>query len=144
MEDTVGLGLLTLNNQIRRYLDHHSHKQEIDQITGTNAWIIFFLSDHQDQDVFQRDLEKHFHVTRSTVSKVLQLMEEKGFIKRESVTHDARLKKLSLTQKSMEILKMVRQDQQELEKRLIRGFTQEELDVLRAYLRRLKENMQNN
>ena len=42
---------------------------------------------------FQKDIEQRFAVGRSTVTNLIQLMEKKGFVKRESVKQDARLKK---------------------------------------------------
>ena len=32
--------------------------------------------------VFQRDIEREFSITRSTVTNILQLMERKGYIQR--------------------------------------------------------------
>ena len=49
------------------------------------------------QDLFQRDLEATLDVRRSTISSVLGLLEKKGYVRRESVCSDARLKKLALT-----------------------------------------------
>ena len=37
-------------------------------------------------------------ITRSTVTNILQLMERKGYIERQSVPQDARLKRLILTE----------------------------------------------
>lgn len=49
------------------------------------------------QDLFQKDLEATLDVRRSTISSVLGLLEKKGYVRRESVCSDARLKKLTLT-----------------------------------------------
>ena len=54
---------------------------------------IYFMK----RDVYQRDLENHFELRRSTVSSSLSVLEKKGLIKRLPVSHDARLKKLVLT-----------------------------------------------
>ena len=35
--------------------------------------------------MFQRDIEREFSITRSTVTNILQLMERKGYIERRSV-----------------------------------------------------------
>lgn len=42
--------------------------------------------------IFQKDLETEFCIGRSTVTNILNLMEKKGFVRRESVSYDARLK----------------------------------------------------
>ncbi len=51
--------------------------------------------------VFQRDIEREFSITRSTVTNILQLMERKGYIQRQSVPQDARLKQLVLTEEGV-------------------------------------------
>ena len=49
----------------------------------------------------QRDIEREFSITRSTVTNILQLMERKGYIQRQSVPQDARLKQLVLTEEGI-------------------------------------------
>ncbi len=51
--------------------------------------------------MFQRDIEREFSITRSTVTNILQLMERKGYIERRSVPQDARLKQLVLTEEGI-------------------------------------------
>ncbi len=141
MEESIGLELRALNNLIRRYFDYSSHKKEIEQITGNNGWIIGYLSARRNQDVFQKDLEEHFTITRSTTSKVLSLMEKKGLIQRLSVPEDGRLKKIVLTPKALELSDMMKKDGEQMEALLIKGFHPAELDQLHLYLQRMKDNI---
>lgn len=131
----------SLSNMIRRFFDFSSHKKEVDTITGNNGWIIGYLSANAERDIFQKDIESHFTITRSTASKVLRLMEEKGLIQRKPVAHDARLKKIILTDKALGIRSLMREDTERLEHTLIQGFTKEELQTLYSYIQRMKENM---
>lgn len=66
------------------------------------GWIIEYLYRHRDEPVFQRDIEREFSITRSTVTNILQLMERKGYIQRLSVPQDARLKQLVLTEEGIQ------------------------------------------
>lgn len=141
METQIGLELRRLNNLTRRYVDNHTNKKVVDSITGTNGWVISYLAEHDGQDVFQRDLEMHFDITRSTASKVINLMVQKGLVRRECVPQDARLKKLVLTQKAREVSAMMAADRDAVEARLTRGFTLEETDLLYSFLLRMKQNM---
>jgi DNA-binding MarR family transcriptional regulator len=106
-----------------------------------NSWIIGFLSENADRDIYQKDFEKAFSITRSTASKVLIRMEQKGLIERKSVSHDARLKKIVLTRKAWELSDLMKQDLIEMEQTLTKGFTDEESDQLLSYIRRMKENV---
>ena len=146
MEENTGLGirLRKLNNAIRRYLDHNSEiMRELDNLTCSNKWIIGYLFDAEEEgrDVFQRDLEQNFGITRSTVSKVLSLLEKKELIKRESVSHDARLRKLVLTEKSCELGTEMRREAEEMERRLRSGFSPEEIALMCSFIQRMQDNL---
>lgn len=140
----IGVRLRMLNNAVRRYIDRTSNiKKELDNITCSNGWIFGYLSDEEKQgrDVFQRDLENEFGITRSTASKVLILLEKKGLIRRESVSHDARLKKIKLTERARELGCQMQEDGCRIEACLTRGFTAEELETLNCFLDRLQQNI---
>lgn len=91
--------------------------------------------------MFQRDLEKKFGITRSTASKVVNLMVQKELIVREKVPGDARLKKLKLTDRSREMLGMMDEEFRELEKTLSNGFSDKELAQFFDYIHRMQNNI---
>lgn len=88
-----------VDNLIFRRLNQFSRANGVEQTTPMHGWIIEYLYRHRDAAVFQRDIEREFSITRSTVTNILQLMERKGYITRRSVEQDARLKQLVLTEK---------------------------------------------
>lgn len=137
----IGMELRSLNNLIRRYFEFSSHRKEIETITGNNGWIIGFLSENEGREIYQKDLEDHFTITRSTASKVLSLMERKHLIQRQAVAQDARLKKIVLTEKAKKIAGLMCMDAERMERTLLRGFTGEEVETLYSYLERMKKNI---
>lgn len=134
--------LRCLNNLIMRYMENSPVKKKMDQITGMNGWIIGYIASHPDENIYQKDFEKRFSITRSTASKVLTLMEKKGLVIRQSVPQDARLKKIVLTPKALEVHEMVQQDAAHFEGVLTKDFSKEEFELLLSYLERMKKNMQ--
>lgn len=138
----IGRELLRLNNVIRRYFcKNNCTGKNKDEVTGTNLRIIRFLKANEDRDVYQKDVEKEFGITRSTASRVLMLMEEKGLVQRLSVEQDARLKKLILTEKSAMLGEKMRIVGEQADARLMEGFTEEEQNQLYAFIDRMVENM---
>lgn len=140
-KNAIGMQLRRLNNQIMRNIENSPVKKRVDSITGTNGWIISYLADHAEQDIYQKDLEKRFGITRSTASKAMTSMEQKGLIVRQGVPQDARLKKIVLTQKAIEINEMVHKDVVQLEQNLTRGFTKAEISAMLDYLERMQDNL---
>ena len=94
----VGAEVKMISNMIHRRLIAGQVFEE-DQLTASNGWILGYLAHNEDREVYQRELEEKFRIRRATVSKTLGLMEQKGLIERVPVEHDARLKRLLLTEK---------------------------------------------
>ena len=138
----IGRELHRLDNVIRRFMCKNScGSKGHDEVTGTNLRIIRFLSANQHRDIYQKDVEKEFGITRSTASRVLVLMEEKNLVKRLSVDHDARLKKLILTEKSSKLGEEMRLMGEKTDMRLMEGFTEEEKNLLYSFIDRMIENV---
>lgn len=137
----VGKELHSVGNMIKRQVDNLGSIRYADQLTGTNGWIIAYLYHHQDQDIFQKDIEETFEITRSTASKVITLMEKKGMIIRTSVPHDARLKKLTLTPLALETQASITKDIQQFEKQLINGLSDQEISTMLHCLEQIKKNL---
>ena len=91
--------LRRVNNLIFRRIGQISRANGVEAVTPMHGWIMEYLYRNSDTPVFQRDIEREFSITRSTVTNILQLMERKGYIARQSVAQDARLKQLVLTEK---------------------------------------------
>ncbi len=132
----------SLSRRIHRFIENSPNKKKFDSVTGTNGWIIAYISCNKDRDVFQKDIEKAFDVTRSTASKVIDLMEKKGLVERQRVEQDARLRKLVLTQKAQKLAELFEDDRDILEQTLTVGFTEEEINTLFDYIARMKNNLE--
>lgn len=141
-QKSIGMEIRSLTNLITRYIENSSHFQYAQRITGINGWIIVYLHKNKNRDIFQRDLEEKFTVTRSTISRVLKIMEQKGLVERQNVDSDARLKKLILTKKAQDIHQSIVEDLRDVEKKLVKDFSQEEKKELFSYLKRMKNNME--
>mgnify|MGYP005751021819 CR=1 FL=1 len=83
--------LRRVNNLIFRKIGQFSRTNGVEAVTPMHGWIMEYLYRNSDTPVFQRDIEREFSITRSTVTNILQLMERKGYIARQSVEQDAML-----------------------------------------------------
>lgn len=134
-EIRIGKEIITLSNKIQRSIG-----KEVSQynITSIQARIIGFIHRESDKrNIFQRDIEEEFDIRRSSVTSVLQLMEKNGYIIRESVCEDARLKKLVLTEKGSEIQKRVCDSINNFEKTLRAELKDDEMDIFTNLIHRL-------
>ena len=138
----ISLELKSLNRGIHRYLENlRCEKENLRTLSVTNCMIIGFLARNQGREIYQKDIEKKFGITRSTASKVIKLMEEKQFVRRQKVPGDARLRKLELTEKSLLISEVMAADAEKTEDQLLSGFSEDEKNTLAEYLERMKNNI---
>ena len=136
----LSMDLRALTRGIDRYLGETMPPSAYNA-TGGNAHIIMFLARNRDRDVYQHTIEQKFCITRSTASRVLALMEKKGMIVRESVAHDARLKKIVLTDQADAIVNDLRRSGADMERRLVAGLSEEELETLASCIARMRANL---
>ncbi len=133
-----------VDNLIKRSIDKRMKENGLDVLTSGNGRIIGYLYDRRGEDVFQKDFEACFGITRSTASKVIQLMVEKGYIIRERVPSDARLKKLVLTKQAEDVAQWIREDHRKMEENFLQGFSKEEIEHFYGYLHRIQSNLKRN
>lgn len=139
---TIEFELRVLNNMIHRQIIASDNIKRVDELTGATGWLIGYLIHNRDRDIFQKDIEKEFSIRRSTASKALSIMEDKGLIRRESVDYDARLKKLVLTDRAIELNKLIEADIIEIDKKMTADLTDEEINTFIATIQKIKKNLE--
>ena len=130
-KDHIGFELRGIQNLISEIMKADREQDSI-CVTQLQHWIIRYLDEHRDQDVFQKDLEEAFQSSRAT----------KGLSERKAVQHDARLKKLNLTESSEEFTRRARQNVERMEALLRKGMMKEEEQVFMETLRRIHHNLE--
>ena len=131
-----------VSNLIFRKINQFSRANGVEQGTPMHGWIVEYLYAHRDAPVFQRDIERDFSITRSTVTNILQLMERKGYIERQSVPQDARLKMLVLTEKGRGFHEKTMLSLHQADEFVAGLLTEEENAELLRLLNKLKEGLQ--
>ncbi|MHC1682746.1 MAG: MarR family winged helix-turn-helix transcriptional regulator [Clostridiaceae bacterium] len=135
----IGKRIFKLANKIDRKISNDVTEYGI---TSVQARILGFLYRNLNKrDIFQKDIEKELDTRRSSVTSVLNLMEKNQFIRRESVSEDARLKKIVLTDKGLEMNKKVHDSIHSFENSLRDEFTEDEFNLLIKLIDRLHKKI---
>lgn len=141
-KNSVGFQLRALGILLKRKIDSSDAMKKFENITGMQRWVIKFLIDQQHRDVFQKDVEELLSIRRSTATKLLQLTEKNGLIYRESVDYDARLKRIKLMPKALELHQIIMHEIELLEVQIQAGITDQELDDFFKVIEKMKRNIE--
>lgn len=135
----IGKKINILAKRIHRRIDKEASQYGITGVQGRILGFIYCKS--KERDIFQKDIEEELDIRRSSVTSVLQLMEKNGFIKRVSVSEDARLKKIILTEKGLETQRNIYDFIIEFEKSLRDELSEAEMNILISLIDRLSEKI---
>lgn len=113
----------------------------LDKETVVNGRILGFLEANAEKEIFQKDIEHETSLTKSAVSNILSMMERKGYILREAVAYDARLKKISLTEHGREVHATLVREIDRVDGNFIKGIEPEEQKALLETLSKICRNM---
>ena len=129
---------------IRRALDARINAEVSSELSGVRGMVLgdIVRAERQGRDVYQRDIEQWFNIRRSSVTAMLQGMEQDGFITRCSVEKDARLKRLAATPKGVAYHDRIRASIDRFEQDLQQGLTPEEMAAARVVLNQILHNAQ--
>ena len=140
-ERHMGYEIKALSNLLRRKVLELSVTRSGDDFTEMQVKVLGFLAQNRDQEICQKDIEEAFYIRRSTASRLLKRLESQGFITRQSVERDARLKQVVTTPKADALFQQVRERIDRVECLLTRGLTQEEIQQFLATVEKLKQNL---
>lgn len=114
-----------------------------DEVTIMHGWVLGYLHRNEDKEIYQKTLESNFGIGRSSVASLVKLMESKGYIKREAVPGDARLKKIVLTPEGRAIAMRTKNTLDGMEEDILKGITPEELKVYFSVVDKIIHNLDN-
>ncbi len=137
----IGLEIKNFNNVISRNIMNLKTLSYVQEITGSNGYILQYLVDHETQCITQKDIEATLGITRSTASTVLSRMEKKGLISRNILESDSRIKEVKITQKGKDIAFQIATEVADFERNILKGFKKEEVLLFLNFIKRMKENI---
>ncbi len=105
------------------------------------ARILEFLFKNEDNEVNQKDIEQHICVSKATISGALFSMEKNGFIKRVTSQKDQRSKQIIITDSSREAYNSLSIVFEEVNKELLEGVTEDEIDTFYKILDKFSKNI---
>lgn len=128
-------------------LNSRSHTQYIQSdnptsLTDTQAIVLdYILVESRTRDVFGKDLESYFGIKASSVNSMVNYLEQAGFVVRETLAEDKRLKKLVPTDAAHDIEDWLLEIIHDSIVDVFAGFTDEEMQELKRLMEKMQVNL---
>ena len=136
MEHRIGMEIRVLSKYMGRYLDD-IHGIDC-MLSGPQGLILVYLCEN-DEEVYQKDIEKYFNIRRST--GLLNSLEKNGYITKEPVENDKRMKKIKATEHAYSTVEKIDNHVIQLEKIMLDGIDEKEVKQFRNTISKMTLNL---
>lgn len=109
--------------------------------TATQIRFIDFLSNHEGMIVTGKLLEEHFHLSKATVSDVLNTMEKHNIIIRTISKDDTRVKEINLNEKFRKKHDLFIEEVLKMQEIITKNITDFELNKFNETIGKMKDNV---
>lgn len=115
---------------------------EFDLTASQTFTLIYLFRAHENGRVInQRVIEKDMDISNPTVTGILNRLEHKGLIERRVNAADARIKNIAVTEKALELDKILKKKFSENEEQLVACLSEEEVQHLAVMLEKILAQM---
>ena len=135
---TIGFLIKQINNV---YEKDFNHILKSIGITSSQCEVLDYLFHSSEEEITQRDIEKHLNLKNPTVTGLLKRLDEKGFILSVPSTTDKRCKNIYLTEKAYDIQKKMEAGRKKSDRQLTMGMTKKEVRALEKALEKVLYNI---
>ncbi len=136
-----GLKIAILNRAFRKRLDEKAADMGLTSVQLRVLGSVSRLEEAGQAEIHQNDLERIEHVTHPAMTKLLQRLESKGFVRCVPSAQDRRYKKITCTEKSAGIHKVILAQDEEVLAEFCRDFTKEQRQTLQLLTDRMLQNI---
>lgn len=138
MEHRIGMEIRVLSKYMGRYLDD-IHGIDC-MLSGPQGLILIYLCEN-DEEIYQKDIEKYFNIRRSTETGLLNSLEKNGYITKEPVENDKRMKKIKATEHAYSTVEKIDNHVIQLEKIMLDGIDEKEVKQFRNTISKMTLNL---
>lgn len=118
-------------------------KQKLEPYDFTRGEFPFLLGLLRNGDgVTQKEICEKIPISKSTTSKMVNNLIDKGYLRKETDEEDRRATRIYFTDKKEEIEKIVKELDKKAEEMMLKDFDDDEKDQLKGYLIRILDNIE--
>lgn len=139
IEETILGKFDKLNHSMKRYFERYFSGSTL---TGMQAIALYhIITRAKYHDVFPKDLEESLALKSSSVSSLLNYLEQNGYIRREPYEHDARCTKLVVTEQTLQAENDIVEWFNSYTRSIFKNVSEQDLSVFNAVLSQMIDNI---
>ncbi len=115
-------------------------EQQSEKLTQVQVHVLMYIHRHDGQ-VFQKDIEQHLKVRRSTASQILNVLERESYVERMRLDSDARMKEIVVTDKTLALIDSMEKHMKETESMLRVNISDNDMETFFKVIDQIKENL---
>jgi DNA-binding MarR family transcriptional regulator len=140
LNDHIGFLLGSTYNYLHSLLTKRLIENGV-EIPTEQSKVINFIS--YNEGITQQELAEWMKKLKPGISRIVDQLEQKGYLQRQYDTVDRRNKRLFLTDKGGKVLLKIRNAQKSVLSELQENIPEDELHVFKQVIRKISENAQN-
>ena len=126
---------------VRKIMSETSHDEMYSKPSIAQMQIIKYILKHEEETIYQRDLEDVFNLRRATISGILKTMEKNNVIIRVCDPNDARGKIVILSDDAKKFFKEKETLFKKIETVLKKDISKEELEIFYKVILKMRDNI---
>jgi len=138
MPDTLGFMIVHTGKLLLKTINGN-FLSLTDDITFEQMGVLYFISRSNNKEMIQQDIAAVMDKTKSAILRSIDLLEEKGFVRRLPVAGDRRKNLIELTDSGKAIIERMHNVFMEEDQILKQGIAQEDLDTCMCVLSKIQQ-----
>jgi len=138
MPDTLGFMIVHTGKLLLKTINGN-FLSLTDDITFEQMGVLYFISRSNNKEMIQQDIAAVMDKTKSAILRSIDILEEKGFLRRLPVAGDRRKNLIELTDSGKAIIEKMHNVFMEEDNILKQGIAQEDLDTCMCVLSKIQQ-----
>lgn len=138
--ESIGFELAQTDSYIKIAVAKLLKTAGVTEITYEQFGILFVLSN--EDGLYQRQLAFLLNKDRPNITRMLDILEKKGYVKRVKDPDNKRISKVYLTPAGLEKAELMAPYKKGFHQKIHQGISGEDLDICRSVLRRIRDNLE--
>lgn len=128
-------------NSIESRVQQLARDYGVEHLSGPQGFTVMYLSEHADEEIFIKDIEKKLKISKSVASNLVKRMEKNGFIQLVPSQKDKRYKSVRLTELGEERAQAVKVFHEAIHQQFLEGINPEELKIAQKVFTQIRHNL---